>query len=119
LAVVAGSALLLTVGCSKGGGGLSSLFGGGDSSETAEILSALVDPTEGLTGGSGDAAGGAGDILGGAGDILGGPGGSPAAQAASTAGHAPEPGSLALFGGGLAGIALWRRRRSPRRTASK
>ncbi|MDP3703054.1 MAG: PEP-CTERM sorting domain-containing protein [Candidatus Omnitrophota bacterium] len=91
---------LLTVGCGGGGGGLSSLFGGGDSG-AGDVFSAVV------SGGS-DIAGGASD--GGATETL--------TSSAATV-HSPEPASVALFGGGLAGLACLRRRKAQRSKPTK
>ena len=89
---------LLATGCGGGGGGLSSLFGGegglfglfggGDSATSAsEALGAIAS---GGSDGSGDG-------------LI-----TVASDVATV--HNPEPASVALFGGGLAGLSLLRRR---------
>lgn len=95
------SVLLLTSGCS--GGGLSNLFGlfgwgdGGGSSGNSGILSSLA--------GGGD---GANELAG-----IDGSGGDSTQSGVSTIAtvHHPEPGSLVLFGGGLASALFSRRRK--------
>ena len=80
---------LLLVGCKSGSSGLGGSFFGG---------------------GSGDSFGGG---SGSSGIIVVGGGSGAAFDAASVATVSnPEPGSLALFGSGLAGLALMRRRRA-------
>ncbi len=84
------STALLTTGCFGGGGGggfFAGFFGGGDSSD---ILGGLSDTGSGSGAGPGD----------------------PFPDAATV--RNPEPASLALFGSGLAGTALLRRRRKAR-----
>lgn len=87
---VAGVALpLLLAGCegSGGGSGAGSFFGGSGSSFAGSSF-------EGTLGGV----------------VVGGDGTLDLASVATV--HSPEPGSLAVFGGGLAGLALWRRRKA-------
>lgn len=98
---------LATAGCLGGGGGssgvlsfFSSLFGGGDSSS---VVSSLVEG--GIPGG--EEALTAEELI----------------EAVEKQQHAqvatlvnPEPGSLALFGGGLGALAVWRRRRARKST---
>jgi len=94
---------LLTAGCSGGGGGaLFGLFGGGDSG-VAEILGTFASAGSDVAGG-----GSVGDI--------GGGGLSEGLTVTSDIAtvHHPEPASIALFGGGLAGLAHLRRRKAQR-----
>lgn len=101
---IAVSAQLLAAGCGKSGGDglLGSLFGGGDSS-SSDVFDLLG------SGGSGD--GGSGSGLGsGSGAGSAGSGGSGSGSGGAGSVHMPEPASVALFGGGLAGVALLRRR---------
>lgn len=89
------AAQLLTAGCGDGLGVFGSLFSGSGGS------------SEGST--SGFDGGGSAALETGA----GGGGGGLGVQVATL--HNPEPASMALFGGGLAGIALLRRRKARRR----
>ena len=95
---------LTTSGCWGGGDGagdsLSGFFGGGGSDGVFSFAS------------SSSADSGSGGSGGFAADLGGGTGGSAGSIATL---HNPEPASIALFGGGLAGAAwLSRRRRMPR-----
>lgn len=103
-------------GCGLGGGsGLVGLFGSG----SEEVVSALTNSDQGgteeiinssaVTGGSG----GGSEVLLGDSEV---PAGEIAAAAAVV--HHPEPASLALFGGGMAGVAWIRRRRAKRSSVS-
>src|SRR3989338_1614741 len=92
---------LLTVGCGGGGGGLSSLFGGGGDSGAGDVFSALVSGGSEIAGGASE--GGATETL---------------TSGAATV-HSPEPASVALFGGGLAGLACLRRRKAQRSKPTK
>lgn len=84
------STLLLTSGCSGGGSGVfGNLFGGGGDDGISGLAS--------LPGGGGGTGGGGG-------------GSNPGTVTQ------PEPASVALFGGGLAGLALWRRRKARKRS---
>ena len=88
--------MLLTAGCGGGGGGgLFGLFGGSGDSGAGDVFSALV------SGGS---------------DVAGGSGGGLTETVTSDVAtvHHPEPASLVLFGGGLAGLAHLGRRRAKR-----
>ena len=89
--VVASGIILLTAGCGGGGGGgIFSLFGGGSDSGAGDFVTTL-------DGGTSDSSG----------EVT-----SLASDVATV--HHPEPASLALFGGGLAGLAGWRRRGAKR-----
>ena len=95
---------LLVSGCGGGGGAsgfFSGLFGGG--SDTAGILGSFASAGGELFG-DGGGTGGEGGVGGG----LEGSGGG-AGEIATV--HSPEPGSVALFGGGLACTAILSRRR--------
>ena len=99
---------LLVSGCGGGGGAsgfFSGLFGGG--SDTAGILGSFASAGGELLGDGGD-TGGEGGVGGGVGGGLEGSGGG-AGEIATV--HHPEPGSVALFGGGLACTAILSRRR--------
>ena len=107
------AALLLSTGCKAGGGGLFSGFGGGDAGGVFALFG-------GGGGGSGDDTGGS--AVGQSGSFgalsssnlgVGGGVGGTALESFATV-HNPEPGSMALFGGGLAGMAWWRRRKARR-----
>ena len=88
------TAQLLTAGCLGGGGGSSGLFdlfgsGGSDTaSNTTDVLDSVASAGSQSSSGSG------------------------VPEVATL--HSPEPGSLVLFGGGLAGLAVLRRRRKKR-----
>ena len=89
--VVASGIILLTAGCGGGGGGgIFSLFGGGSDSGAGDFVTTLDGGTSGSSGGTTSLASDIATV------------------------HHPEPASLALFGGGLAGLAGWRRRRAKR-----
>ena len=99
--LVAGSLAvqLLTAGCGGGGGGgLFGLFGGGGDSGAADLFAAL-------TGGTSESLGSS-------------DGGVTSLASDVAAVHSPEPASLALFGGGLAVLAGWRRR-SQKKSSSR
>ena len=95
------SMLLLTAGCS-GGGGLSglfdSVFGGGSGDSGSAVLAALDTGTSGFSSGAN----------------IGGGSIPPIATV-----HSPEPVSSVLFGSGLAGIALLRRRRKAQKRTTR
>lgn len=91
---------LLTAGCKGGSGGLFSGLFGGDSGSSGG----------GFDGLAGNAFNGG---LGGGG--LGGGGGQTLTPAVAVV-HNPEPASMALFGGGVAGLAFLRRRKARRRS---
>ena len=95
--------MLLTAGCGGGGGSLFSFFGGGDSG-VAEILGTFAS---------------AGSEVAGGGSSIGDTGGGGLSESLAVTSdvatvHHPEPASLALFGGGLAGLAHLGRRRAKR-----
>ena len=102
--VLAAIAVQLTASGCRAGGGSGGLFGlfGGDSG-AGELL-----PSAGSGGPS--AGGGTGEIV-----TTGGPSGGSGLLPAAAVVHNPEPGSLALFGSGLVGAALWRRRKARKR----
>ncbi len=126
---IAASSALLTTGCRGGGGGssgvggfFSALFGGGDSG----VFSAF--------GGSGDGGSSGSGYIGGSGD--GGSSGSgdsgsnlsnpgpladlpPSLDEDASTLHHPEPASLALFGSGLAGMALMRRQKTHKKKSRR
>ena len=96
---------VLAAGCK--GGGLSSLLGGEHGDGSSEVFAAFgPDVSDGSGGGSGSGSGGGSGGGGGSGNS------GPVPGVATV--HHPEPGSLALFGGGLASLALWRRRKAGR-----
>lgn len=89
--VVASGITLLTAGCGGGGGGgIFGFFGGGSDSGAGDFVTTLDGGTSGSSGGTTSLASDIATV------------------------HHPEPASLALFGGGLAGLAGWRRRRAKR-----
>ena len=128
-------AVQLTIsGCAGGVGGLSELiqqfFGGSDPTDVLASLTSSGIDAFGAFGGFGDGGpggGGGGGADGGISDLGGGldgegPGGS-IGDIASIGNiatvHHPEPGSMALFGGGLAGTAFVARRRRKNSKRSK
>ena len=91
------AAQLLTAGCLGGGsGGLGSFFGFGGGSGGSDSGSSFASS-------SGEQGGG-------------GFGGGFSAPSAATA-HNPEPASIALFGTGLTGLAMFNRRKARRRSS--
>ena len=90
----------LMAGC-EGGGGLASLFGGGGSGDAGTL---------------GDLASGGVDAIGGSGGSGGGEGGL-VSEVATV--HSPEPASIVLFAGGLAGLAHLRRRKGRAQRTTK
>lgn len=95
------SMLLLTAGCS-GGGGLSglfdSIFGGGSGDSGSAVFAALDTGTSGFS--SGGSTGGG------------------AISSIATINN-PEPGSIVLFGSGLAGMAMLRRRKKTQKRTTR
>ena len=92
---------LFVVGCGDGAGLFSGLFGGGNPgfSEVLDSLSSGSGPSDGaFSSPEGGALGGGG-----------GEGTSGISQVVASV-HSPEPGGLALFGIGLAGLAHLKRR---------
>ena len=125
------AATLLTAGCKVGGGSgiFGNLFGGG---EDAAVVSSLTSGGSGGGSSDSESAGAIASLPGGGNSSSGesgslttptsGPGGEYSGGEGGVGGsitppvatlHHPEPASLALFGGGLAGLA-WRRRRKAR-----
>ena len=85
---------LLSAGCKEGAGLFSGLFGGSGSSGGSSFSGSSSD---------------------GGGDVILSTGSGRAFDVSPATVHNPEPGSLALFGGGLAGLAAWRRKRKAKR----
>ena len=131
-------AVQLTIsGCAGGAGSLSELiqqfFGGSDPTDVlANLTSSGIDafgafgglgdggPGGGGGGGANGDGGGISDLGGGSdGEGLGGTIGEIASIGNIATVHHPEPGSMALFGGGLAGTALVARRRRKNSKRSK
>ena len=122
-------AQLVVAGCASGGGGLSELFeklfGGAAPADVLASFTSFGDTAfsaldDALGGGGGENGGWSGDEGyegGGISDLGGGDGGQGGSIVKIATIHNPEPGSLALFGGGLAGTAVLARRR--RRKHSK
>ena len=100
--VMLGAGISLVLSGCNGSGGLFSLFG--DGSENAEVVRAFSSSDSDNSGGSG----GEQDLA----------GGSTSLEIEAATIHNPEPGSLACFGGGMAGIGWWRRRKAGKRTSS-
>jgi len=104
------AACLVAAGC-EGGGGVSgvidSVFGGGSGDSGSTVLAALDSGAGAFSGGSsgGSTGGGTGGLTGG--------GSVPSIATVSN----PEPGSMVLFGSGLALTFAIRRRKSRERTA--
>lgn len=121
--VVLSSVQLLVSGCSGGGSSLADTinnFFGGDADAAADAFASLTGlGLDAGLGGLGDGgAGGEGGGSGGGGisDLGGGLNGGGLGGGLNGAAtiHNPEPGSMALFGGGLAGTAFLSRRRRKR-----
>lgn len=101
---------LMTSGCLGLGGGAAGIFGfitGGGNGEDSDSGSTVAS----LIGGGGGGSAGSAFSSDSDGVSSGSAGGS--APAAATI-HNPEPGSLLLFGAGLAGLSLGRRRKKRR-----
>ena len=119
--IIGATIQLLISGCGGGGGGglFGSLFGGG--SNAADLFASFASTGGDLFSGDfglfslGDGTGG--DVGGGVVDTVGDVGGGVAGLSGVATVHHPEPGTMALFGGGMAGTAFLgrRRRKSSRR----
>jgi hypothetical protein len=109
---VLGLLVIALSGCGSGGGsGLFGLFGQSSEEVVSELTNSEQSGTEVLASSSVVTDGSAGSLgeLAGSSELSDGQ-----VVAAAAVVHSPEPASLALFGGGLAGVAWLRRQRAKR-----